>query len=58
MALLKERHAGEVDMGKASAGGEGAAFVHERRGAMTLSPAFLDELRARTTLSALIGAHA
>ena len=55
MALLKERHAGEVDIGKASAAGQGAAVADAREGRMTLSPAFLDELRLRTSLSSLIG---
>ena len=44
--------------GQGQRGREGAALLMAEEGAMTLSPAFLDELRARTSLSALIGRSA
>ncbi len=49
MAELKARHGTELDMSQAS------ALVKGRSPEVSLTPAFLDELRARTLLSALIG---
>ena len=54
MALVKERHAGQARHGQGQRGREGAALLMARRERDPL-PAFLDELRARTTLSALVG---
>ena len=50
MAALKAKHAATLDMAKAGAAGEGEAGR-----LMALPPPFLDELRARTPLAAVIG---
>ena len=47
MAEVKERHATKLDMSKASAAVK-ARLSFWREGGLTLSPAFLDDLRART----------
>ena len=51
MAALKAKHAAALDLAACHALGEGAA-----RRLMALPPAFLDELRARTPMAALVGA--